>query len=103
VEYSGSNLCTGKLPSFYQGHRNVTTIDVELSGKSEFGSGLQEALMDSRKSHKIPLLVKVRVPVGVVIGGIHLRPATVLVNVTLVVDNLAPNKKIGILSSNTTF
>ncbi|KZV23479.1 hypothetical protein F511_16835 [Dorcoceras hygrometricum] len=103
ITYSDADLCHGKLPSFHQGHNNITMIKVDLKGRSEFGSGLQEALADSRKNGKIPLLVKVKVPITVVVGDFPLRQFKVFVNCSLIVDNLAPNKKIGILSRNTTF
>ncbi|KAK6157197.1 hypothetical protein DH2020_011445 [Rehmannia glutinosa] len=88
---------------FHQGHKNTTFMKIDLTGQSEFGSGLQEALSESRKNGKIPLLVRVRVPISVVVGEFPLRQFKVFVNCSLVVDNLAPGKKIGILSSNTTF
>ncbi|KAK6157190.1 hypothetical protein DH2020_011438 [Rehmannia glutinosa] len=103
VFYNDSDLCSGKLPFFHQGHKNTTFMKIDLTGKSEFGSGLQEALSESRKNGKIPLLVRVRVPISVVVGEFPLRQFKVFVNCSLVVDNLAPGKKIGILSSNTTF
>ncbi|KAF6163148.1 hypothetical protein GIB67_025012 [Kingdonia uniflora] len=99
VDYSESSLCSGKLPSFHQGYKNTTLLNVVLTGKSEFGSGLQAALMDNRKTGRIPLTIKVRVPVSVVLGEFPLRQFTVLVNCSLVVDNLSPKKKVGILSS----
>ncbi|PIN12653.1 hypothetical protein CDL12_14740 [Handroanthus impetiginosus] len=103
VVYSDSDLCNGKLPSFHQGHKNTTLMKVDLVGKSAFGSGLQEAFAESRKNHKIPLLVKVKVPVRVVVGEVPMREIKVFVNCSLLVDNLAPNKKIGIISSNSSF
>ncbi|KAJ6693305.1 hypothetical protein OIU85_004108 [Salix viminalis] len=60
VAYSDSTLCSGKLPAFHQPGVNTTLIQVVLTGKSEFGSGLQEALMDNRETGKIPLLVMVK-------------------------------------------
>lgn len=103
VVYSSSDLCSGMLPSFYQGAQNTTLMKADLVGKYKFGSGLQEAFAESRENHEIPLLVKVKVPVKVVVAGFPLRQFIVLVNYSLVVDDLSPNKKIGILSSNTTF
>ncbi|KAL8461257.1 hypothetical protein ACS0TY_031857 [Phlomoides rotata] len=100
VLYDGTDVCSGKLPNFHQGPMNVTMMKVDLVGKSEFGSGLQEAY---RKSSQIPLLVMVRAPVRIVVGEYTLREMKVFVNCLLVVDNLAPNKKLNIVSSNTTF
>lgn len=99
VVYQDSSLCSGQIPAFHQGHKNVTMIKVILKGKSEFGSGLQEALMDNRKSGKIPIIVKVKVPVSIVVGEFPLRQFKVHVTCTLVVDNLTPNKKAQILSN----
>lgn len=103
VMYSESELCAGKIPNFRQPAKNVTDISILLSGNSEFGSGLQEALMQNRHSGRIPLLVEVKVPVTVVIGSLSLKKVNVFVNCSLVVDNLSPNKKVGILSSNYTY
>ncbi|XP_042479360.1 NDR1/HIN1-like protein 6 [Macadamia integrifolia] len=100
VSYSGTKLSSGKLPTFHQGHKNTTLMKVVLSGKSEFGSGLQEALMDNRRTGRIPLLIMVKAPVIVMLGEYAMREIVVLVNCSIVVDNLSPNKKIGILSSN---
>ncbi|XP_052208008.1 NDR1/HIN1-like protein 6 [Diospyros lotus] len=102
VTYRDSKLCSGKLPSFEQGHNNVTLMNVTMKGKSEFGNGLQEALMQNKNSGKIPLLVQVKVPVSVVVADSPLRQFLVFVNCSLVVDNLSPNKKIRILSSEYT-
>ncbi|KAJ6379226.1 hypothetical protein OIU76_015945 [Salix suchowensis] len=99
VAYSDSTLCSGKLPAFHQPGVNTTLIQVVLTGKSEFGSGLQEALMDNRETGKIPLLVMVNAPISVVLKSFPLREVVVNVNCSLVVDNLAPNKKVRILSS----
>ena len=78
-------------------------MKVVLKGDSEFGSGLQEALMDNRHTGKIPLLVRVKVPVSVVLGNLPLRQVVVFVNCSLVVDNLQPDKKAKILSSEYTY
>uniref|UniRef100_A0A5B7B544 Uncharacterized protein n=1 Tax=Davidia involucrata TaxID=16924 RepID=A0A5B7B544_DAVIN len=102
VSYTDSTLCSGKLPAFRQGHENITMMKVDLKGKSEFGSGLQEALMENKNSKRIPLLVMVKAPINIVLGEIQMRQFVVHVNCSLVVDNLSPNKKIGILSSNYT-
>ncbi|CAL5336707.1 unnamed protein product [Camellia sinensis] len=101
VAYEDSTLSSGKLPSFHQGHNNATMMNVLLKGKSEFGSGLQEALMQNRNSGKIPLLVLVKVPVSLILAEIPMRHFVVFVNCSLVVDNLSPNKKIRILSTST--
>lgn len=99
VAYNGTALCSGKLPSFQQGERNMTIMQVTLKGKSEFGSGLQEALTENKHNGRIPLLVKVKAPVSIVVGQFPMRQFVVFVNCSLIVDNLAANTTIQILSS----
>ncbi|KAG6738024.1 hypothetical protein POTOM_059560 [Populus tomentosa] len=103
VAYSDSTLCSGKIPAFHQPFDNTTMIRVVLTGKSEFGSGLQEALMDNRETGRIPLLVIVKAPISVMVKSLALRQVMVNVNCSLVVDNLAPNKRVRILSSTYTY
>lgn len=102
VVYNDTDVCSGKLPHFIQGPMNVTVMKVELVGKSELGAALQEAASRNNSQSQIPLLVKVKVPVRIVAGEYPLSDFRAFVNCTLVVDNLAPNRKINILSSNTT-
>ncbi|KAF2308762.1 hypothetical protein GH714_016514 [Hevea brasiliensis] len=99
VTYRDSILCAGTLPTFLQPQENTTMIQILLKGESEFGSGLQEALMQNRKTGKIPLLVEVKAPISVVVHDFPMRQVTVLLNCSLVVDNLSPKKKARILSS----
>ncbi|VFQ86153.1 unnamed protein product [Cuscuta campestris] len=103
VTYTDSILCSGKLPSFHQKAENVTEMKIQLDGVSKFGSGLQEAFQESKDTGKIPLLVKVKTPVKVVVGSLSLREAIVYVNCSLVVDKLQPGKKVGIVKSNYSF
>ncbi|KAK4438637.1 hypothetical protein Salat_0198200 [Sesamum alatum] len=103
VVYSDKNLCAGKLPHFYQGHKNTTSMIVDLTGNVALESGLQEAFARNQKEGKIPLLVRVKVPLRIVIGNLPLRQFNVFLNCSLIVDNLTPNEKVGVLSSNTTF
>ncbi|KAK6142545.1 hypothetical protein DH2020_022893 [Rehmannia glutinosa] len=101
VSYMDTTLCNGKVPSFHQREENTTVITVDLKGKSEFGSGLQQNLTDNVKSHRIPLVVRLKVPVNIVLGEIPLRELKVFVNCTMVLDNLAPNSNVGIISKDT--
>ncbi|KAI3986775.1 hypothetical protein MKX01_039749 [Papaver californicum] len=87
ITYSDSTLCTGKLPRF---NRVI---------KIEFGSGLQEALLDNRKTGKIPLLIIVKAPIIVELGNLLLKQVTFFLNCSLVIDSLTPRKKVQILST----
>ncbi|KAF5745977.1 hypothetical protein HS088_TW06G00142 [Tripterygium wilfordii] len=96
VSYQGSKLCFGKIPNFRQPGKNTSMLNIVLKGKSEFGNGLQEALMDNRNSGKIPLLVQVKAPVTVVVGEFPLREVIARVNNSLVVDNLTLPRTCGL-------
>ncbi|XP_041989975.1 NDR1/HIN1-like protein 6 [Salvia splendens] len=97
-------LCMGHPPPFRQGNRNVTNIRVDMVGKSRVGPGLQAALQENQKSHRpVPLVVKVMMPVRVVVEGIPLREFKVYVNSSMLVDNLAPNKMMKIISSDVSY
>ncbi|KAM3301797.1 NDR1/HIN1-like protein 6 [Capsicum chacoense] len=93
VTYSDSTICTGKLPAFHQGPKNTTILQIELKGKSTFGSGLYDALQANEKNGKIPLKVMIKVPVEVVLESLKLRQFIVFVNSTLIVHDLKPGKK----------
>ncbi|KAI3832999.1 hypothetical protein MKW98_025883 [Papaver atlanticum] len=77
ITYSDSTLCTGKIPTFKQGHQNVTFMDIVLKGKSEFGSA----------------------PIVIEMGALPLKQVTFLVNCSLVIDSLTPKKQVKILST----
>ncbi|KAK6919033.1 Late embryogenesis abundant protein, LEA_2 subgroup [Dillenia turbinata] len=99
VSYSDSTLCSGQLPAFHQGPSNVTMMDVILKGKSTFGSGLQQALMENRNSGRVPLHVEVKVPVIMVVADFQSKQIDVVVNCSLIVSNLTPGKKANILDT----
>ncbi|XP_049353166.1 NDR1/HIN1-like protein 6 [Solanum verrucosum] len=103
VTYSDSNICTGKLPSFHQGQKNTTIFQIELTGKSTFGSGLYEAFQENEKNGKIPLKVMIKVPVQIILGDIKLKQFNVFANVTLTVHDLKPGKKPEVEHSKPTF
>ncbi|KAI3876287.1 hypothetical protein MKW92_010998 [Papaver armeniacum] len=65
--------------------------------KSEFGSGLQEALLDNKKIGKIPLLIIVKPPIVIEMGSLPLKQVTFLVNYSLVIDSLTPRKQVKII------
>jgi Late embryogenesis abundant protein len=99
IAYRNSTLSSGKLPSFYQGHKNVTVMQVTLEGTHPYGSGLQKAIEESSNSGSVPLDVYVRVPFSLKLDSIDLREVTVNVHCALVVDSLSPNKKPNIKSA----
>ncbi|KAL2937689.1 NDR1/HIN1-like protein 6 [Bienertia sinuspersici] len=103
VSFEDSILCSGKVPSFHQGHENVTTIKIPLSGKTKFSPDLSKALTADQDQGRIPLLVQVIVPVTVVMETLPLRQFQLHVSCHMTVDNLRPDKKPQILSSTNSF
>ncbi|XP_047337251.1 NDR1/HIN1-like protein 6 [Impatiens glandulifera] len=97
VLYSDLILCSGTLPSFYQGPKNITIMDVLMRGENRLGSGLKEAMMDQMNNHKIPLLVMVKVPLRIVVADLPTTQVTVFVNCSMLVDNLSPFSKLQII------
>lgn len=100
VSYKNTILCSGKLPSFEQGTKNITIMNIEMTGKNQFGPDLRDALQENQKTGKIPLLVKVKAPVSVVLGSFQMREFTVHVKCSLVIDSLLAGKKPRIVSSS---
>lgn len=100
ISYRNKSLCSGRLPSFYQGHRNTTVMHVVLEGQNKLGSAIHGVFEDNRRTGRIPLDVFVRVPVSLRIFNTDWRQVTVNVTCALVVDGLSPNKKIGITSAD---
>nr|CAD1839341.1 unnamed protein product [Ananas comosus var. bracteatus] len=99
VSYKNSTLCSGHLPSFYQGHRNTTVMQVVMEGRHTVDSGFQDALKENREAGQVPLDVYVRVPVSLRLDEVDLREITVNVHCALVVDSLSPNTKVNIKSA----
>ncbi|KAK1388909.1 hypothetical protein POM88_017087 [Heracleum sosnowskyi] len=92
-------LCSGKLPSFKQGHKNITIMNIEMKGENGFGTALQDALEESQKNGQVPLLVTVKAPVNIILGSLQLREFTVHVKCYLVLDSLLSGNKPKIVSS----
>ena len=99
VTFSDQQLCSGQLPAFHQGHKNITMMKVVMKGKTKVGPEMQKNLMKNEESGKVPLLIRVVAPVRVVVGSVHTRQIKVLVNCTLVTSNIAPKHKVEILSA----
>ncbi|OMP09582.1 Late embryogenesis abundant protein, LEA-14 [Corchorus olitorius] len=98
VLYTGNTLCSGSLPSFHQPGNNISMMNITMKGKNVLDSGLREDLLKDKKEGKIPILITVKAPISLVIGKFPLREVFVYINCSLVVDNLSPKHKIGILS-----
>ncbi|CAB4281815.1 unnamed protein product [Prunus armeniaca] len=42
-------LCQGTLPKFYQGHQNITLLNVALTGQTQYGNTLMNALQQQQQ------------------------------------------------------
>lgn len=103
VWYSETELCRGSLPRFYQGHRNTTVLNVALTGQNQYGRTLMAALQEQQQTGRIPLDLKVDVPVRVELGKMKLRKVRIIGGCLLMVDSLSANNLISIKASSCNF
>ncbi|XP_004234340.1 NDR1/HIN1-like protein 6 [Solanum lycopersicum] len=103
VWYKNTQLCKGSLPKFYQGHQNRTVLDVALTGQSEYGNTLMSAIQEAAQTGRIPLDLKIQVPVSVKLGRLKLRKVKILGDCLLIVDSLSANSLVRIKASTCKF
>ncbi|VVA93953.1 unnamed protein product [Arabis nemorensis] len=103
VWYTKTKLCEGPIPRFYQGHRNVTKLNVALTGRAQYGNTVLSALQQQQQTGRVPLNLKVDAPVAVKLGKLKLKKIRILGNCKLVVDSLSTNNKINIKASDCSF
>ncbi|KAL1188175.1 NDR1/HIN1-like protein 6 [Cardamine amara subsp. amara] len=103
VWYTKTKLCEGPIPRFYQGHRNVTKLNVALTGRAQYGSSLMSALQQQQQTGRVPLDLKVDAPVAVKLGKLKMKKIRILGTCKLVVDSLSTNNRINIKASDCSF
>lgn len=103
VWYSSTKLCQGSIPRFYQGHLNTTKLDVVLTGQNQYASALMSALQEQQQTGRIPLDLKLDVPVSIKLGKLKLRKVRIMGTCLLIVDNLSANNLISIKASTCKF
>ncbi|KAL3527370.1 hypothetical protein ACH5RR_012026 [Cinchona calisaya] len=103
VYFQGTELCEGSLPKFYQGHRNTTVMNVNLTGQTQDAAGLLQSLQAQQQTGNVPLNLRARVPVRVKLGGLKLMKWKFLVRCRLNVDSLAQDNTIRIRDSSCKF
>ncbi|KAF5763229.1 putative Late embryogenesis abundant protein [Helianthus annuus] len=103
VWYKNTNLCQGSLPVFYQGHQNKTVLNVALAGQNQYGRTLLAAIQEQQQTGRIPLDLKVDVPVKIELGKLKLMKVRILGNCMLIVDSLSTNNKISIKATSCKF
>uniref|UniRef100_A0ACD5U5X7 Uncharacterized protein n=1 Tax=Avena sativa TaxID=4498 RepID=A0ACD5U5X7_AVESA len=104
VWYDTHRLAQGRLPAFYQGHRNTTVLGVVMAGQAQLGSAVIAALRDAQQTGAVPLLFRADVPVRVELGTLKLWTVTSRVRCDLVVDSLLnAGSQIKIKASNCKF
>nr|WIW57586.1 late embryogenesis abundant protein LEA16 [Pinus tabuliformis] len=95
VSYSGTEVCTGALPVFYQGHKNTTLLDVALSATgARLTSAVVSTLKEQQQKASVPLNLKADVPVKIKLGKLKSMKIKVRVQWDLVVDRLNGNVKV---------
>ncbi|XP_010470348.1 PREDICTED: protein YLS9-like [Camelina sativa] len=103
VWYDKTKLCEGPIPRFYQGHRNVTKLNVVLTGRAQAGNTVLSALQQQQQTGRVPLDLKVDAPVAVKLGKLKMKKIRILGNCKLVVDSLSTNNNINIKASDCSF
>lgn len=103
VWYTNTKLCQGTLPKFYQGHQNKTLLNVALTGQTQYGNTLMNALQQQQQTGRIPLDLKVDAPVAIQLGRLQLKKVRILGECLLVVDSLTANNLISIKANNCRF
>jgi len=95
VSYSGTEVCTGALPVFYQGYKNTTLLDVALSGTgARLTSAVVSTLKEQQQKGRVPLHLKADVPVKIKLWKLKSMKIKVRVQWDLVVDKLDANAKV---------
>ncbi|GLJ35662.1 hypothetical protein SUGI_0716710 [Cryptomeria japonica] len=101
VFYSGTELCKGQLPVFYQGHKNTTNLDVTLTGSNVLiTNDMVTSLNAQQQEGSIPLRLKADVPVKIKFGKLKTMKITFRVRCNLVVDRLAANTRVNMKEKN---
>ncbi|KAK1361875.1 Late embryogenesis abundant protein, LEA-14 [Heracleum sosnowskyi] len=103
VWYTGTKLCEGSWPKFYQGHRNTTVLNLPLTGRVVNAADLFRSVQQEQSTGKIPLNVRVRVPVRIKLGKLKLMKWKFLVKCRLVVDTLSADNTIRIAERSCKF
>lgn len=103
VWYKTTKLCQGTLPKFYQGHQNRTVLNVALTGQNQYGSTLLAALQEEQQTGRIPLDLKIDVPVSIKLGKLKMRKVMISGSCMLIVDSLSTNSSISIKASTCKF
>ncbi|KAI3454276.1 hypothetical protein Pfo_010939 [Paulownia fortunei] len=103
VWYKNTNLCQGSIPRFYQGHQNRTVLNVALTGQNQYGRTLLDALQEEQQTGRIPLDLKIDVPVSIKLGKLKLKKVRILGSCMLIVDSLSTNSLISIKASTCNF
>ncbi|XP_019419009.1 PREDICTED: NDR1/HIN1-Like protein 3-like [Lupinus angustifolius] len=100
--YEETLLCEGSLPNFYQGHRNITVLNIYMIGQTQDTSDLVNTLEQEQEGN-IPLNLKVKQPVRIKLGKLKLFKINFTVWCNLVVDSLSANSDIKVLSNSCKF
>lgn len=92
VTYGDTTICSGKIPSFEHGVRNITMLQIELTGKEQLSKGLYDSLQNDEKHGKVPFSVLAKVPFKPIFVGSKYKQFTVLLHVPISVYDLKQGK-----------
>ncbi|KAL2535991.1 Late embryogenesis abundant (LEA) hydroxyproline-rich glycoprotein family [Forsythia ovata] len=92
-------LSDGVLPAFYQPKNNVTVFETALKGSDiVLGSAVKTSLINGQNENRVPLVVRLKVPVKFRVGSMKTWKITIKVKCDVIVDAL--NDKSNIVSKD---
>ncbi|GAB4859269.1 hypothetical protein Ancab_010731 [Ancistrocladus abbreviatus] len=95
VYHDGVMLCDGSVPAFYQPSRNVTVLSTKLVGsKIVLSTAARQTWLTEEKKGRVPLQMKVKMPVKIKFGAVKTWTVTVKVTCVVTVDGLKANAKV---------
>ncbi|CAL0315817.1 unnamed protein product [Lupinus luteus] len=95
IFFNNVMLCNGVLPEFYQPPNNLTVFKTTLEGNViKLRSSDETELVKVEKKRKVPLTVKLVIPLKIKMGIIESGKITVKVDCDVIVDKLSEGAKI---------
>lgn len=95
VYYSDVELCNDVMPAFYQPSNNVTVLKTALKGPGiVLTSSVKRTLRNGVQQGKVPLKLKVKIPVRIKLGSVKTWTIPVRVRCDVTVDKLTEKAKI---------
>ncbi|CAN6443198.1 unnamed protein product [Victoria cruziana] len=95
ISYSGQQLVSGEIPTFYQGTQNVTVFVTALTGSDvRLSTAVRNSLIQGLSDGRVPLYVSIDAPIKLKVGAVKTWKFTVKVRCDVTVDKLAADSTV---------